>query len=224
MQDYNEWIQIAEAQSRGAAGHDGEGCLACFYTRAVPDTKETEIQGRPIFNSVPFVEIRLPGDKNAVVNERVNEEHKRRWPAAWAAYEEKRTGLVDGTPIEEFPLLDVTQVATLRHCGIRSIEQLAAVSDGNLPQLGPDGRKLRERAKQHLQGPKQTEKDLREKIRHLEVANSDLEAKLRQLMAAMPAPHSEYDDGEAEDILSPAGSVSEPMRPRPRGRPRKVAA
>lgn len=196
-QDYSEWMRIAEAQQRGSSGHDGGGCKALFYTRPILDKKATELEGRPIYNAVPFVEIRIPGDPRSVVDERVNDEHKRRWPAAWEAYERKQSGPVDGTPIEEFPLLTTTQVATLKHCGVHSVEQLANVSDANLSNVGPDGMKLRERAKQHLQGPKETERDLRERIQKLELQNSDLQAKLHQLMGALSADGGDEDEAPA---------------------------
>jgi hypothetical protein len=226
MQDYNEWMQIADSQTRGASGHDGEGCLAVFYTRPVLDKKQTELEGRPIYNSVPFCQIRIPGDKNAVVDARVTDIHKRRWPAAWAAYEAKRTGMVDGTPIEHFPLLDVTQVATLKHCGIFSIEQLASVSDGNLKALGPDGMKMRDRAQQHLQGPKQTEKDLRGRIQKLELANNDLQAKLHQLMAAMPSAVDRDlgDEDEDEDEYEPAVATDRMAKARAARAAKRAAA
>ena len=75
-QNYDEWMQIAEAQKRGASGHDGDGCLAVFYTRAVLDPKATELEGRPIYNSMPFVQIHIPGDPRSVVDQRVTEQDK----------------------------------------------------------------------------------------------------------------------------------------------------
>lgn len=218
VQDYNEWMSIADAQKTGASGHDGDGCLAVFYTRPVLDSKETELQGRPIYHSMPFVQIRIPADPRSVVDERVNEDHKKRWPAAWAKYEGKETGLVDGTPIDQFPLLTVTDVATLKHCGIFTVEQLANVSDGNLGNLGPGGLKLRERAAQYLKGPDDTEKDLRAKIQRLETANSDLQAKLHQLMATIEG----IEDTESEDDYVPSEQIAGNV-PRRRGRPRKYA-
>ena len=66
-----------------------------------------------------------------------------------------------------------------------TVEQLAAVSDGNLRNLGPEATKLRERARQHLKGPEDTEKDLRALVQKLQAPISDLQAKLHQLMGAV---------------------------------------
>ena len=183
-----DWEQLAQQQSLGASQSKG-GCLVLFYNRAVQDTKKTDVEGRPVYVTKPYVEIRFAGDPRTVIDEPVRnvyshpeEDPRRRWPEAWAAFEAKKSGLVDGTPIEQFPLLTVTQVAELRHSNIRTIEMLAEVSDENLGNLGPYARELRTRAQQFLKGSAPTEKELRKQLAEQAGQIQALEAKVQALM------------------------------------------
>lgn len=179
-----EWQAVAEAQSKGASQADGS-VHAMFYTRAVPDKKATENEGRAVFNNVPYVEIRIAGQPKNVVDRAVTDEDKKRFPRAWAAYEAGQQGVTEGTPIEHWPYLQQSQVAELRAAGVRTIEQLAEVSDGDLGKLGHGGRKLRERAQQHLKGADETERQLREQLAEKDGTISNLEARMRQLEAKL---------------------------------------
>jgi len=76
-----------------------------------------------------------------------------RFKAAYTAWKERRgTESMGGTPLETWPRLDVALVAHFKNEGIRSLEQLAAVSDSNLHVLGMNGRAWRDGAKKHLEG------------------------------------------------------------------------
>jgi hypothetical protein len=185
MDDFDQWMNIAEA--RASASHDKDRCIGVFYPRAIQDMAATELEGRAVFHEVAYVEIIVPGTAaRSRHHARATEEHKRRFPAAWDAYERKHSGMVDGTPIEQWPYLNVAQVAELKAVGVRSIEALAAVSDGNLKNLGTRGRELRERARQHLAtGAGEVEKELRATIAAQAQKIETLEAQIDQLQAAV---------------------------------------
>ena len=174
-------MRVAEARS-GVAGHDKSGCVGVFYDKAVKDVEATKIEGRQVFKRVPYVEILIPGCPHQRPNLKATDEHKTRFPAAWQAYQERRTGLVDGTPLNEWTYLDVAKVAELSAAGLLSVEQVANVSDGDLKVLGMHGRELRERAKQFLKGAGEVEKELRSTIEEQGKQIKDLEARIRQLV------------------------------------------
>lgn len=156
-----------EPKQTGAAGHDRDGILAIFYTRAVEDKRASRVEGRPVFKDVPFVKIRIPGQSNSEWDQPAKEEDKIRWARAWAAYEAQQDGLADGTPLNEWAYLKPSDVATLRAAGIYTVEQCSAMSDGALGNVGPRAREWRDRAKQFLQGTSETEKQLRAEIAEL---------------------------------------------------------
>lgn len=213
---HQEWMEIAEARN-GAAGHDKERCIGVFYDKAVQDRKETEIQGRAVFKIVPFIEILIPGAPNQRPNLRATDEHKARFPKAWVLYLERKKGLADGTPLEQWPYLNQAQVAELKHAGVYSVEQLSAVTDGNLKNLGLHGRDLRERAKQFLQGAGETERELRATAEAQAVRIASLEAKIQQLLKGDEEP-------EIEEPVAPQPVAVVDAPPKRRGRPPKAKA
>ena len=79
-------------------------------------------------------------------------------------------------------------MAELKAQKVFSIEQLSEVTDAVLSTLGPDGRKLRERAQQFLQGDPDTVKQLREQVRTLETKNADLQSRL-DMTSQLDAPN-----------------------------------
>jgi hypothetical protein len=131
---------------REVFGHDDGGVIGRFFTQVVEDRHESRRQGRPVFKDVPFVEIIVPGAFRAVVIRPVQDEDKRRWPAAWAMFERGESGWADGTPIEQWPLITPDQARELQRCSVLSVEACAAVADAHLSSLGLGARKLRERA------------------------------------------------------------------------------
>lgn len=188
---HQDWQAIAKAQERGASQPDGEGCVALFYDRPEVDEAATAVEGRVVHKAVPYVKIMIAGQPRSVVDAPVKETYdspgrdpRLRFSKAWEAYKAKRAGLAEGTPIEEFPLLSVAQVADLKAAGVMAIEQLAAMSDDGLPSLGLGGRDLRERARQFLKPADEVQKELRQQLRSQEERIAELTSRIEQLMAA----------------------------------------
>lgn len=110
------------------------------------------------------------------------------WEAIRPAYEAWKSGQetpVNGIPLEAWPGLNHTQVRILRESHIRCVEDLAAVTDGDLPKVRlPKMRDLRDRAKAFLvakEGDAKVEAVLAS--RDEKIAN--LEAQLQHAMAAL---------------------------------------
>lgn len=122
-----------------------------FHVEARHNAHKSAAEGRAIYDDVEYVEITVAGDTRTVVDERVKDEHKARWPQAYAAFKEGRELAVDGTPLEAWPLLMPSQVAEFKALNIRTVDALAALDDGNLNRLGTGGRMIRDRAKAFLE-------------------------------------------------------------------------
>lgn len=91
-----------------------------------------------------FVEIMFPGDNKTVVNRQVKDEDKIRWPGQWQAYEAGEAFKIDGFPLEQWPELSADEglIRDLNSKRIYTVEQLAAVSDQNLGNIGLGARAL----------------------------------------------------------------------------------
>jgi hypothetical protein len=177
-------IDPSTQHADAAYGPDAHGVLAIFYNRVVENTAETKIQGRPVFENVPYVKIMVPGDAYTVISEVMNDGHRDRWPQLSVAFDAKQTGLQSGTPIEEMSILTRVEVATLRAIGIVSVEMLAAYPDTKLSMMGVQ-RGMRDRAQEWLKGAPQVEQELRRKLGEAENENKALKAQVESLKDAV---------------------------------------
>lgn len=100
-----------------------------FYMEPVQDELATAREGRPIFVQKERVEIYLPGNPYTTPVHNVTDEHRQRWPREYEQFRQGIEQTADGTPIEEWPILNRAQVAELRAIGIRTIEEIAVLSD-----------------------------------------------------------------------------------------------
>ena len=199
-------VRVAEGSDGGVMGGTGrreDPALAHIYPNEVHDPKESEIQGRPVFKTVPYIRIMCPGDQRNIVCRPVSEQDKRRFPAVWQAFEQRKEGLVEGTPIEEFPLLTRRQVAVLKHLGIMTVEGLAGVTDDRLTM--DVTRELRTRAQQFLAGADETERQLRAEIRQLREERDALAARMDQMQAALERLQRGAGDDQEMDAMPKKG-------------------
>jgi hypothetical protein len=127
-----------------------EGLIAEFFPQAVQHNHRSSLEGRPIFETFPFVRILIPGDKHSIVERKATDADKQRFPRQWGAFQAGQAPVETGTPIEQWPALTVSQVAEFKALHIRTVEHLAGLSDGNISKLGPGGRGLVEKAKAFL--------------------------------------------------------------------------
>ena len=191
-----------------------------FYAREIPDERKTEEFGYAQFKEATYVKIFPPGEGNLNVVDRLASHcgAKRgcaymkgapgetpcdvhRFPAQYAAFQ----GNLDqqeaaGLPLASWPVVNKAQVAMLKAFGVYTVEQLAAVNDSALPQLGPI-RSLRQKAIDYIESAKgmqplqkmRSEIESRDnKIAALENALKEQGDKLQELTEAMakhqPAP------------------------------------
>ena len=131
-----------------------ETLLVRFEPRVVQNQSKTEQEGRPIFDTVDYIEIRFPGNKLSVIHEPVTPEYKKRFPEHWKRYVARESQeVVDGTPLEEWPGINRSQVEELRFLNIRSIEQLVTLSDGHAGKI-MGIQTLKTKAKAYLEASK----------------------------------------------------------------------
>lgn len=131
-----------------------------FRTEAHPDPRASKEAGRPIFKNVDVVEIRIAGDRfhqpTYPVSQfwrRIDGEEKTyadRWPDEYARFKSNQQQVLDGTPLEELPFLDVAARATLKGQKVFTAEALASIDGVNIKALGMDGRRWKEQANAYL--------------------------------------------------------------------------
>lgn len=101
-----------------------------FYMEAVPNQEKSTEAGRLICDDVPFIEIRVKGDRNNVQMRPVRPDDKQRFRDAWRAFESDQAAPVTGTPLKEWPAISKSMLLELNYLGFVTVEDLAGASDG----------------------------------------------------------------------------------------------
>ena len=127
--------------------HGGDDALIVqFMMEPVLQGFESEQAGRQIFKDTPFVWIRFPGDRTREVKRKANAEYRARFPRQWAAFERQQVEPQSGTPLEQWGPISRSHALTLKGVNVHTVENLAAVPDSALHNLGHGGRELRDKA------------------------------------------------------------------------------
>ena len=102
-----------------------------FFSHPMQDKERTLQEGRPIFVDTDYIQIMVPGDKGNVIVRPMRPDDIHRFPKQHLAYESDQEEVLEGTPLEKWNFLSAAQVEELKYFGIRTVEQLAVVSDSN---------------------------------------------------------------------------------------------
>ncbi|HEY5412901.1 MAG TPA: hypothetical protein VIJ94_19465 [Caulobacteraceae bacterium] len=157
-----------------------------FFTEAVKLEWKSRQEGRPIFEDREFVRIIIPGDRRSMAVEPVGDGHKQRWPAEYQAFTAGREAPLQGTPLSEWPvsLMGPARVQELAYFNLRTVEQMAAVNDAQLQNLGMGARELRERARTWLEVAEKGAAPIERLISRNEELARETERLTRELKAA----------------------------------------
>lgn len=115
-------------QSREQAQADSSLAIR-FYYDALPNDEKSTAEGRPIFDDVEMVEIRVRGDRNNIVQRPARPDDKKRWREAYRAFKDNEEQAVTGTPLAQWGMLSKSLVEELKYLGFVTVEQLAEASD-----------------------------------------------------------------------------------------------
>lgn len=126
-----------------------------FYTGTTQDAEASAREGRPIFKSVPFVKILIPGDRNTVIDTFANKQYQARFPKQWAAYQQNQGQEIQGTLLSEVPIVTRAQAEELEYFKVFTVEQLAECPDTLAAKL-PQFHELKRKAKTYVDQAKDT--------------------------------------------------------------------
>src|SRR5690625_6722838 len=122
------------------------GALVEFFSEAVQNNFKTAQEGRPIFEDKVFVRIQTPGDTRTSIHRVATDRDKERFSKAWEFFEKGQSVPLEGTPLEHWPTVAASQVRELAHVHVRTVEQLAALSDSSIQRMGAGYDNLRRQA------------------------------------------------------------------------------
>jgi hypothetical protein len=110
-----------------------------FYQKEYELAFQTTQENRPMYEMRDFVRIEVPGNQLSIIDTLANEDHKRRFPLQWAAYQNSKgrdTDAVQGTLMRDWSIINAAQVKELEHYRFYTVEQVANASDLQLQTIG----------------------------------------------------------------------------------------
>lgn len=173
------------------------------------DADKTLEAGHNVFTDATFVKIVTPGDRSSLFFQPATDSHRRRFPKAWAAFEERKrdAGSRTGMPLEEWAAITRATVYTLKAAHIHTVEDLAIVPDTFVDRLGVDGRGLRAQAQAFVAQGKDSAATLR-----LASEKKALEDQLAAMQAQINALTRAGIRADADDVPPDPSSAAEAAR------------
>ena len=112
--------------------NNDEQLFVKFEMHPKQNTEKTKEEGRPIFEEVPYVNIMQPGNKDSIIMRPATEMDKRRFHKHWRRFEDREDqNPAEGTLLEEWPGVTRSMCEELKFFNVRTVEQLAGMSDSN---------------------------------------------------------------------------------------------
>ena len=160
--------------------------LVRFFTHPRQNTAKSEAEGRPIFEDTDYIEIMQPGNKDSIIKRPATAMDKQRFAEHFRKYEARQSeDHIEGTLIEQAPWVTRAQVEELRFLNIRTVEQLAGLSDSNAQGI-MGIQALKQKAKKYLETAK--DEATAEALAEQKELNTALMARLEALESGDPAP------------------------------------
>ncbi len=105
-----------------------------FYNKAVLNEEKSVAANRAIHEDKVFINIKIPGDKNNDVNRVAYPEDFQRFPMHWERFRKGQEQVI-GTPLNVLPFLTEAMLLDYTASNVRTVEQLANLSDVNCQKL-----------------------------------------------------------------------------------------
>lgn len=150
------------------------------------DHSRSKQEGRPIYQDVEMIEIRIPGSRDVLIRN-VTEEDKVIYSRLYDHFKAKNTAMIDGTPLTEFPFITAADRKELEYFNVYTAEQIVSISDTHMDKMRVNIRDLIKKIKAHMQNAKDTafvthvtqeNEDLKRRIAFLETQLNDVINKL----------------------------------------------
>jgi hypothetical protein len=153
---------------------------------------------------VPYVKINVPGDNKTEWDMPVKEEHKKRWPAKWQAYESEQNQFQGEVLLDACELYDENKINTYKSFNIHTVDQLAKLNDAFISKIGMGAREDVRKANAYLVSlsEKAKEQHLLKELQERDERLAALEAQIAALTAEPKATRGRKPKGETQDDQS----------------------
>lgn len=114
--------------------HPDYGSDANLLVKFTTESKFSKVEtfkagGVPKYVDMDFITIIVPGNRDLTVHAPVTDFYQWRFKREWEAFKRGQEAVMTGTPLELWAALKPSEIDELKHQGIRTVEQLANLSD-----------------------------------------------------------------------------------------------
>jgi hypothetical protein len=192
--------------------------LVKFFTKTVPDKEATAAQSRAIFKELEYVDIRVAGSRTSNVCRPARPNDISRFPKHYEAFKQRKEAPIEGTPLTEWAVISRSQAEELSFLNVKTVEQLAAMSDNHASQrMG--GYDLKAKATKWLEVARAGNSpiQLAEKLEVAENRAIEAESKLNALESTVQQLNARLNAVEVnKQPLEPVANANEPKTNRNR--------
>jgi hypothetical protein len=194
------------------ATREDAGLLVRFFINREKNEAQSTITGREVLDEVECISIRVPGSRDELVT-MVTDEHRTRFKDEYRAFKRDQDAPISGTPLDQWPAASTDFINEMRVYGIRTVEQLAGLSDG-VAMINPGWTTMRSKAQVFLETAAESGK-----AAAVVAENETLKAELDEMKAtiarlaanqsapmAPDAPEPDLTEEELEALTAPAPS------------------
>lgn len=193
---------------------DFKHLLVEFFSKAKQSKRKSTEQGRPVFDEIEMVKIRIAGDQKSVfvapahdassvrdphTNQRLTYAQLHRGP--YEAFKRGQTYIGSGTPLKELPFITNAKRLELEAQNVFTAEALAQLDGSMLHKLGMGARELKNQAEAYLAKAAGSAD-----ITKLAAENAALEERLAQLETLLKGQGA-LAQSDTEPAVEPENSV-----------------
>lgn len=111
-----------------------EGILVEIYDRAEKDEIASKDSDVPIFKTTTYIKKKVPNSRD-IYDQPVKPKDRDKYKDLFVAFEKGQEVILDGTPIEEWPQLDIASIETLKALSIYTIQAAAGMPETSSHRL-----------------------------------------------------------------------------------------
>lgn len=136
-----------------------------FETRAEVDRNESEQHGKVVYKNVDYALITPAGSRDVVervatdwlkqkerdvIDGRFSQKYLEYYKACYEEWKKGNEIPVNGSPVKHWPVVSPAEIAQLTAANVRTVEELAELTESGLALVGMGGRALRDKARAWL--------------------------------------------------------------------------
>jgi len=155
------------------------GVYVEFSLKAKKTADADKDSGLPVYEDREWVQI-TPAGGNQVVERWVTDRDRERFRFQYEAFKKGIEPPIDGLAVENWPSATPAEIKMLRGANIRTVEDLAVISESGLRAVGFGARALQQKARQFLMAAAGDGKATAE-LHHLKTENESLKLRNQEL-------------------------------------------